>query len=657
MAEDDPCPELPVGPRLSAALKVAYAARRPALVEGPTGIGKSQIVEQLAADLGIGFVVLDLSLLEPPDLLGLPQVQNGRTVYAPPSILPRAGAGILMLEELNRAERYIQQPALQLLSTRRLHEYTLPPGWAVFAAVNPETAEYDVQGMDRALRARFLELHAHADRATWVAWAIGNDVHPAVVALAREHDRIFEEIPPRTWTYVSDVLRAMRPTERANAQLVRDVLAGYLPPAWVQVLLAAPETSLSRLEVDPYELLNSYPEDGPARGKVRAWVDEGRTDAIDELVTRMVGIVRGLEVGVLLEKGRFSTEALERLLGDLPGDRAEEIAETLGDNSAAVRALPLHVGDLLVPGVAQRAALDAIGEWGDGMLGSYKTRLLLTGLRFELERRDRVTPLKKNSSMQRCLGELLDTLPEEPREVLRTFLRRLDVQPFSPAAPPEDEPPLTPRSLHGAAIVGSPAETARRADGDPESERTGDHHFDEVAADPEPTPARPVAPPPSSFTPTDAPFEPTPPRPPPPSQPTLANFQAPAPPPPPPPPAPTPPPPPRPAPPPPPPPPPAPAPPPPPPPAPPPPPPPAPSRARPPRPTRSRPPPPPPHAVPPPPPPSVPPQRPSAPQGALAPAPPPPPPPRRAGGDLPTVIISEESSNATPAGGPPAPRR
>jgi hypothetical protein len=45
-----------------------------------------------------------------------------------------------MLEELNRAERYIQQPALQLLTARRLHEYTLPPGWVCFAAVNPETA-------------------------------------------------------------------------------------------------------------------------------------------------------------------------------------------------------------------------------------------------------------------------------------------------------------------------------------------------------------------------------------------------------------------------------------------------------------------------------------------------------------------------------------
>ena len=133
------------------------------------------------------------------------------------------------------------QPALQLLSARKLHEYELPEGWAVFAAINPETADYHVHSLDRALRSRFLNFRVHADRASWIAWAIAADVHPAVVTLAREHDRIFEQIPPRSWTHVSDVLRAMKPGERANPQIVRDVLAGYLPPTWTQMLLSMPE--------------------------------------------------------------------------------------------------------------------------------------------------------------------------------------------------------------------------------------------------------------------------------------------------------------------------------------------------------------------------------------------------------------------------------
>jgi MoxR-like ATPase len=120
---------VPVGPRLEKVLTVAYRARRAVLLEGPTGVGKSEIIRRVAEQLGIGTTVLDLSLLEPPDLVGLPVVKDGRTEYALPHVLPRDGSGILLLEELNRAERYIQQPALQLLSARRLHEYELPEGW------------------------------------------------------------------------------------------------------------------------------------------------------------------------------------------------------------------------------------------------------------------------------------------------------------------------------------------------------------------------------------------------------------------------------------------------------------------------------------------------------------------------------------------------
>src|SRR4051794_20084719 len=135
-------PFVPLGPRVLDVLDLCYRARRPVLLEGPTGIGKSEIVRAAAERLGIGLAVLDLSLLEPPDLVGLPIIEHGRTRYAVPSILPQDGAGILLLEELNRAERYIQQPALQLLTARTLHEYRLPEGWVCFAAVNPQDGDY-----------------------------------------------------------------------------------------------------------------------------------------------------------------------------------------------------------------------------------------------------------------------------------------------------------------------------------------------------------------------------------------------------------------------------------------------------------------------------------------------------------------------------------
>ena len=215
-------PHIPLGPRLEAVLGLAYRARRSVLLEGPTGIGKSEIVRHVAEELGIQTIVLDLSLLEPPDLVGLPVISEGRTTYAVPHVLPQSGAGILMLEELNRAERYIQQPALQLLTARRLHEYELPPDWVCFAAVNPETGDYQVTTLDRALRARFLELSVRADRASWLAWAQLHGIHSGIVKLVQAHERIFEDVPPRTWTYASQILGALRPEDRDTKQQGRE---------------------------------------------------------------------------------------------------------------------------------------------------------------------------------------------------------------------------------------------------------------------------------------------------------------------------------------------------------------------------------------------------------------------------------------------------
>jgi hypothetical protein len=135
---------MPAGPRLLRMLTMAYRSRQPVLLVGTTGVGKSQLAEQAAAELGVGYLVLDLTLLEPSDLVGLPQVQGGRTTFAAPSLLPREGQGILVLEELNRADLAVRQPALQfsLLADGE------PELWSLFDAHFPAIV---IGGVDRRI--------------------------------------------------------------------------------------------------------------------------------------------------------------------------------------------------------------------------------------------------------------------------------------------------------------------------------------------------------------------------------------------------------------------------------------------------------------------------------------------------------------------------
>lgn len=425
---------LPLGPRVEAILEVGYRARRAVLLEGPTGIGKSELVGQVARKLGVAHLVLDLSLLEPPDLVGLPSIENGRTSYALPRFLPRDGAGILMLEELNRAERYIQQPALQLLTARRLHEYELPAGWAIFAAINPETGDYQVTPLDAALRARFLEVKVRADRASWLAWASSHDVHPAVVSLARAHERVFADAPPRSFTYASDVLEALRPAELADATLVRDLLAGYLPMIWVEALLPLVGKGGARpggLELDVHALLRAYDPKGPDGLTLRSWKERGQTDRLDELVARMAGVLAGPECGVLAAKKELSLGALEALFQDLPGDLRERLQDALGGNPTACVLLDVRPEEV-VTNYGASQAMKRVEAWKAAPGKHHRVALLTTAVRAHVLQPHVAAELRKSNAQRLSLGHYLLQVGERWGFPLAEALQKIGATPIRP---------------------------------------------------------------------------------------------------------------------------------------------------------------------------------------------------------------------------------
>ena len=420
-----------MGPRLERILHVAYKARRAVLLEGPTGVGKSEIIRRVAEDLGIATTVLDLSLLEPPDLVGLPVVKDGRTEYALPHVLPREGAGILLLEELNRAERYIQQPALQLLSARRLHEYVLPPGWVCVATINPQTAEYHVTTLDKALRARFLQVTVRADRASWLAWAQTRNLHPGIVALAHAHERLLDDVPPRTWTYASELLQALSPAELEDGTLLRDTLGGYLPAAWVEALLAAKASWGGRVAFDVRELLATYAAGSPRAKELATFREKGQTDRLDEIVQRLVPLLSGPEAGVLAAQGQLKLGAFEALLADLPGDQREKLQEALAGNATAGTLIDIDPTDLL-QGYSGGAAEKKIAAWRGDPLKQHRIGLAVTALRAFLEQPARLAELKRSNVARGCLGHLLVQLPQKDALPLVDTLKRLGITPIRP---------------------------------------------------------------------------------------------------------------------------------------------------------------------------------------------------------------------------------
>lgn len=193
----------------------------PVMLWGPPGVGKSQMVAQVANRHGIPMIDLRLSQMEPTDLRGIPFRVNNQVEWAIPSMLPNAerhgSSGILFLDEITSAAPTVSASAYQLILDRRLGEYTVPSGWAIFAAGNRQGDRGVTFSMPAPLANRFshFEVDTHLD--DWVTWAYANGLDERVIAFIRfRPDLLFEfdatrntvAFPsPRSWEFVHRALQ------------------------------------------------------------------------------------------------------------------------------------------------------------------------------------------------------------------------------------------------------------------------------------------------------------------------------------------------------------------------------------------------------------------------------------------------------------------
>lgn len=202
------------------------------LLKGPHGIGKSERVEAFAKEKGYHCEVLFLSHQETGDLIGIPYLENGNTVWSTPIWLQRiydaSKSGktcVLFLDELNRARLDVRQSALQLVLCKQIHQHILPSNSLVVAAVNPED-DYQVAELDPALLDRFEAIELKPNTEEWIEWARKKSVNETVVSFVADNpDKLWfktnneNEInhpTPRSWVKVSNFLKVLENEKEAD---------------------------------------------------------------------------------------------------------------------------------------------------------------------------------------------------------------------------------------------------------------------------------------------------------------------------------------------------------------------------------------------------------------------------------------------------------
>jgi len=193
----------------------------PVMLWGPPGVGKSQMVAQVAEHHDVPLIDIRLSQMEPSDLRGIP-FRNGEEVeWAVPAMLPSSkrhgDRGILFIDEITSAPPSVSAAAYQLILDRKLGEYQIPDGWAIIAAGNRQGDRGVTYSMPAPLANRFSHYEVEINLDDWVAWAYANRIDERIIAFLRfRQDLLFDFDPshnpvafpsPRSWEFAHRALQ------------------------------------------------------------------------------------------------------------------------------------------------------------------------------------------------------------------------------------------------------------------------------------------------------------------------------------------------------------------------------------------------------------------------------------------------------------------
>ena len=210
---------------------------RPVFIWGAPGIGKSSIVEKFAASLGLTCVSLLGSHLAPVDIIGVPQIIEGKSVFCPPRIIAREEPYCLFLDELNACSQEVQKAFYSLIHDRRIGEYFLPEGSIVIGAGNRAQDNAIVKPMSSALINRMFHIELIASSRDWLEWAGENGIHPHIIEyIGLRPDHLWKQPPkteepfstPRAWHILSDAMHSYG--EEISDIQIEALAAGCLSP-------------------------------------------------------------------------------------------------------------------------------------------------------------------------------------------------------------------------------------------------------------------------------------------------------------------------------------------------------------------------------------------------------------------------------------------
>ena len=178
--------------------KIPLIRQRPVLLMGPPGIGKTQIMEQIAEECKIGLVAYTITHHTRQSAVGLPFIKEmefaGKeysiTEYTMSEIIASVyrkieegcPEGILFIDEINCVSETLAPTMLQFLQCKTFGNQAVPEGGIIVAAGNPPEYNKSVREFDMVTLDRVRCMQVEADLGVWKAYARSRHIHGAILS-------------------------------------------------------------------------------------------------------------------------------------------------------------------------------------------------------------------------------------------------------------------------------------------------------------------------------------------------------------------------------------------------------------------------------------------------------------------------------------------
>ena len=269
-------------------LVIAKKNQRPIFLVGPPGIGKTDIMEQIARELGINLVPYSMTHHTRQSALGLPYIvkksfdsktegdrEVQATLYTMSEIIENIYAkmdetgireGILFLDEINCVSETLAPAMLQFLQYKEFGGCKVPDGWVIVTAGNPPEYNNSVREFDVVTSDRLKRIDVEPDYRVWKDYAVNHGIHPAIVNFLDAHESYFHTVTnnggekrfatARGWYDLSEVIKAYE-AQRNSPEVPKDafIVDDKLICQYIQNRIIAKEFS------DFYTLFMKYKQD------------------------------------------------------------------------------------------------------------------------------------------------------------------------------------------------------------------------------------------------------------------------------------------------------------------------------------------------------------------------------------------------------------